>query len=472
MPTPQLISWNLTRRCNLACGHCYLDAVQRKRDCGDELSTEEAVRVIEEIAELAPGAMLVLTGGEPLLRRDLIELVATTAALDLMPVIGTNGVLLDGQRAATLGAAGAVGVGISLDSVTPDFHDRLRGLPGAWGGAVTGAHAAREAGLALQLQTTLFAENRGELEAMADLAEEMGAMAFNLFFLVCTGRGVTQTDMPQSVYEHTLADIACLQRERPHLMIRARCAPYMRRILNLRAGESADGYTEWSSACLAGRSYLRITASGEVTPCPYMPKAAGSVRWSRLREIWEGGADFVRLRSELPDGKCGGCDYRVSCGGCRARAAALHGDLMAEDPKCGYVRPADALPEPALPSPTIQTVSWTPGAAALLDRIPGFVRSRVKERMEERARWDGLATITLELMREYRPKMPFASVFARPAEPTRRRPHCRPNGRCGLQCVESACLPPGRFFTCRQLRVRAHNPTRRVDLDLRHLQAV
>ncbi|MBA3904473.1 MAG: hypothetical protein C0522_12525, partial [Rhodocyclaceae bacterium] len=266
MPTPQLVSWNLTRRCNLACGHCYLDAVQRKRDCGDELASEEAVRVVEEIAELAPGAMLVLTGGEPLLRRDLIELVRTASALELMPVIGTNGTLLDGSRAEGLRAAGAVGAGISLDSVTPAFHDRLRGLDGAWAGAVAGAQAAREAGLALQLQTTLFAENRGELGAMADLAEEMGAMALNLFFLVCTGRGVTQTDMPQAAYEETLRDIARLQRERPGLMIRARCAPYMRRMLNLHAGESAEGYTEWSSACLAGRSYLRITPNGEVTP--------------------------------------------------------------------------------------------------------------------------------------------------------------------------------------------------------------
>lgn len=413
MATPKLISWNLTRRCNLACGHCYLDAVQRKRDCGDELATEEAVRVIEEIAELAPGAMLVLTGGEPLLRRDLIDLVGHAAAFDLMPVIGTNGVLLDGPHAAALRAAGAVGVGISLDSVTPAFHDRLRGLPCAWAGAVAGARAARDAGLALQLQATLFAENRGELEAMADLAEEMGAMALNLFFLVCTGRGVTQTDMPQAVYEQTLADIARLQRQRPGLMVRARCAPYMRRLLELHAGESADGYRSWSSACLAGRSYLRITPNGEVTPCPYMPKAAGSVRWNSLSEIWETGADFVRLRTELPGGKCNSCDFRVSCGGCRARAAALHGDLMAEDPKCGYMKPADALPEPVPSSTGAQAVAWTPEAAALLERIPGFVRARVKERIEEQARKDGLAAITLDLMRAHRPQ----GVFFRPPTP-------------------------------------------------------
>jgi radical SAM protein with 4Fe4S-binding SPASM domain len=415
--TPKLVSWNLTRRCNLACGHCYLDAVQRKRDCGDELVIEEAVHLVEEIAELAPGAMLVLTGGEPLLRRDLDEIVAAAAALDLMPVIGTNGVLLDGARAERLRAAGAVGVGISLDSVTPAFHDRLRGLEGAWAGAVAGARAAREAGLALQLQTTLFAENRGELEAMADLAGEMGAMALNLFFLVCTGRGVTQTDLSQADYEETLGEIARLQRERPGLMIRARCAPYMRRLLDLHAGQSRQGYTEWSSACLAGRAYLRITPYGQVTPCPYIPRAAGSVRWQPLREIWETGADFVRLRTELPGGKCGDCDFRVSCGGCRARAAALHGDLMAEDPKCRYTRPAHAGPEPVPPAADARAVAWTPEAAALLARIPGFVRSRVMERMEQRAHRDGLEAITAEMLREHRPGMAFA--MARPASAKR-----------------------------------------------------
>lgn len=132
MSAPQLVSWNLTRRCNLACGHCYLDAVQRKSEAPGELSTEAALRVIDEIAEAAPGAMLVLTGGEPLLRADLVGLVARAAAVGLMPVIGTNGVLLDDDRARQLVQAGAAGVGVSLDSAAPGFHDRLRGRSGAW----------------------------------------------------------------------------------------------------------------------------------------------------------------------------------------------------------------------------------------------------------------------------------------------------------------------------------------------------
>lgn len=409
---PRIVSWNLTRRCNLACGHCYLDAVQRKSDCRDELATEEALRVIEELGALAPGAMLVLTGGEPLLRRDLDVLIAEAAANELMPVIGTNGVLLTPERAEALRRAGAAGVGISVDSVDPAFHDRLRGMPGAWAGAVAGMRAAREAGLGVLMQTTLFADNRNDLEAFVQLARDEGAMALNFFFLVCTGRGVTQTDLSGVDYEAALLDILRLQSQHSGLMIRARCAPYARRMLGLHAGKGAGGYADWSSACLAGRGYLRITPNGEVTPCPYIPQAEGSVRRASLREIWEGGAGFARLRGETPGGKCGACDFRFSCGGCRARALAASGDLMREDAKCAYLPSPDAMPE-ARPGavPVKAAVTWTPEAQALLERIPGFVRSRVRTRLEEAAARVSAASITLDFMRAHRPKGAYFSAL-------------------------------------------------------------
>lgn len=409
---PRLISWNLTRVCNLACGHCYLDAVQRRREAPDELTTAEALCIVDEIGDLAPGAMLVLTGGEPLLRRDLDTLVAAAAARELMPVVGTNGTLLDTKRAAALRAAGVVGVGISLDSVTPDFHDRLRGQAGALEKALAGLRAARAAGLAVQVQTTLFRENLGEIEAIADCAEEIGALALNLFFLVCTGRGVTQTDLAGAEYEAALARIANLQKNRNRLMIRARCAPYVRRMLGLHAGDEQDGYASWSSACLAGRSYFRITPEGRVTACPYIPRPAGDARAQPLADIWQTAGDFRRLREELPQGKCGGCDYRVSCGGCRARALAASGDLMGEDTKCGYRPPSDMLPE-MRPAPRPAGPEWTPEAQALLDRIPGFVRSRVRERLEEAAAREAAPAITLEFMHAHRLQGALLAAFGR-----------------------------------------------------------
>lgn len=407
-PAPLLVSWNVTGLCNLACGHCYLDAARRRRASRDELDTVAALGIVSQIAALAPGAMLVFSGGEPLLRRDLEMLMRVAAARGLTPVIGTNGTLLSEPRAIRLKASGATGVGVSIDSAEPAFHDRLRGVPGAWRAARRGAVAARRAGLALLLQATLFEENRNDIAALADMAESLGAVALNFFFMVCTGRGATRTDLTPAAYEETLACIIDLQRARPHLIIRARCAPHLRRLLGLRAGESDRHYAAWSSACLAGRGYFRITPQGRVTPCPYIPEVVGDLAKTPLREIWERHPLLLRLRTELPAGKCGDCDFRYGCGGCRARALARHGDLFAEDPNCLYVKPLQTRPEPLPASSARREVNWEPEARALLDRIPAFVRATVKARLEDRAAREGRECITLEFIREHRP--PFDSV--------------------------------------------------------------
>jgi len=402
-PQPLLVSWNITGLCNLACGYCYLDAARRKRGSRDELDTATAIGIVSQIAALAPGAMLVFSGGEPLLRRDLATLVREAATYGLAPVIGTNGTLLSERRARRLKAAGTAGVGISMDSADAAFHDRLRGVPGAWRAALRGAAAARRAGLALLLQATLFKENRNDLAALADMAESFGAVALNFFFLVCTGRGATQTDLSPTAYEQTLERIVELQRARPHILIRARCAPHLRRLLGLRAGEGNRNYAAWSSACLAGRGYFRITPQGRVTPCPYIPTVIGDLATNSLREIWERHPLLLRLRTELPAGKCGDCDFRYSCGGCRARALARHGELLAADPSCLYARPPETPPEPPATPPAHRELDWEPGARALLERIPAFVRATVKatSRSAPRAmdgaasRWNSCASAVL-----------------------------------------------------------------------------
>jgi radical SAM protein with 4Fe4S-binding SPASM domain len=416
-PAPIIISWNLTRRCNLACAHCYLDAVQRRREPSDELDTAEACRLMEQIAALAPGAMLVLSGGEPLLRRDLVALVKRAAGGGLVPVVGTNATLLGACPATALKAAGAAGIGASVDSATPEFHDRLRGRRGAWRAAMDGILAARRAGLPVALQATVFEENRGELGALADLAESLGAIALSLFFLVCTGRGVKRTDLAPTAYEEALAGIVKLQQERPRLLIRARCAPHLRRLAGLHACEARGAYAEWSSACLAGRSYFRITPQGQVTPCPYLPEVVGDAKATPLREIWERHPLLLRLRTELPGGKCGDCDFRYGCGGCRARAFAERGDVMAEDPSCAYVRSADALPERPRALAPPRRVTWEPAAQALLERIPAVVRARVAARLEECAANEGRSRISVAFMRAHRPPLPSlaACPMGRPA---------------------------------------------------------
>lgn len=402
-PAPYIVSWNLTSRCNLVCAHCYLDAVQRKTQARDELDTDHALAVVGELSRMAPGAMLVLTGGEPLLRADLARLVNAAAGGGLLPVVGTNGTLLDAERAASLKEAGAAGVGISLDSATPGFHDRLRGAPGAWAGARRGIATARAAGLAVAVQATVFEENRGELARLAAIAAQAGAMAFNVFFLVCTGRGVTQTDLTSASYEETLHEIVRLQDRHGGLKVRARCAPYMRRLQGLHAGESGRGYADWSSACLAGRRYFRITPQGAVTPCPYIPAAVGDLKTQSLQAIWRGHPTLSALRNDLPGGKCGACDFRYGCGGCRARALAAFDDVMAEDPKCAYVRPPGRAPEAPPAAAERPGVAWTPDAEARLLRVPAFIRGKVRTMLEARAESEGANRITIEFVARHRP---------------------------------------------------------------------
>ncbi|MCR4300079.1 MAG: SPASM domain-containing protein [Sulfuricaulis sp.] len=147
----------------------------------------------------------------------------------------------------------------------------------------------------------------------------------------------------------------------------------MRRVRGLHVGEQGEGYAEWPSACLAGRKYFRITPQGTVTPCPYLPGTVGDLRTQTLRGVWEQNVELQRLRTEYPGGKCGACDYRLSCGGCRARAYAACGDIMAEDPKCPYIPAADAGPETRI-EPAAPPLTWTPEARARLTRIPAFLR--------------------------------------------------------------------------------------------------
>lgn len=404
MGTIRLISWNLTQRCNLACGHCYLDARQRRDPVAGETDTAEALRRIKDLAATAPGAMVILTGGEPLLRRDLEELVRAAVDGGLVPVIGSNGVLLSKRRAASLKDAGAAGIGISVDSTEADVHDAVRGKKGAWSATLAGIAMARSVDLPVLVQSTLFERNRHQVTDLVNLARAAGAAAINFFFLVCTGRGATQTDISPAAYEEALRKILELQEAHTDILIRARCAPYLRRLKGVHAGESRGTFADWSSSCLAGRSYIRITPEGQVTPCPYIQRAVGDLRTQSLETILAGAEDIRRLRDERPAGKCGRCDWRLSCGGCRARALAAGGDLMAEDPKCGYIPGPEAVPETLdAAAPAATTVRWHPEALDRLARIPSFVRERVRERLEKRAAEVGLTEVTAEFMQSSKP---------------------------------------------------------------------
>jgi radical SAM protein with 4Fe4S-binding SPASM domain len=396
-----LLAVNLTRRCNLACAHCYLDATTLRDGAPDELTTVEVCALLDEVADRSNETMVVLTGGEPLLRPDLVELVAHGSGLGLAMVVGTNGTLLDADRVAALKTAGALGVGISVDSLDPALHDGFRGRPGSWQKTLDGIEACRRQGLPFQVHFSVTAANAGELPAMIDFARSSGARVLNLFFLVCTGRGESMTDISPEQYEQVLEQIVRAQQQSDDLLIRARCAPHFKRVayqvdptLPLTRAQGYEG-----GGCLAGRHYCRVAPDGAVTACPYIAESEGSVREQPFWSIWDGSANFRALRNPQLGGKCGDCEFRMLCGGCRARPLARGDGLLDADPWCSYQPRGAAVIEPLADSPD-SMVTWDPVAEQRLARVPPFLRKMVRKRAESHVLEQGETRVTPEHMQQ------------------------------------------------------------------------
>lgn len=381
---PSLISWNLTRRCNLRCPHCYLSA---GKAADDELSTADCLALLDEMKGLGT-EMVILTGGEPLLRRDIYDIARYATELGMWVVMGTNGVLVTDQVARKMVECGVKGVGISIDSLDPETHGAFRGGgTKSWEHAVRALEICRNHGLQVLVQTTVMSMNYDEIPRMIDFAREKGAWSFNLYFLVQTGRGQQLNDL-NPVQTHRMLEqlVEAQDRYRP-MLVRAKCAPQFKQI----AYEKGRAGLE-SGGCMAGTRYARITPEGNVTPCPYMTVVAGNVRRSSFAEVWQSSPVFHALRD--PDrlkGRCGACEFRELCGGCRCRAYAATGDMLAEDPACLY-QPGTLNFDHVAPE-------WSEEAAKRLERIPiAFIRSKVKEGVEAYARRHRILFITEETM--------------------------------------------------------------------------
>lgn len=413
---PQVVSWNVTQACNLRCPHCYLGAAKR---AARELSTAEALSLIDELAALG-AELLILTGGEPLLRHDLLTLARHASGRGLMVVVGSNGTMLDAQAARALKESGVRGVGISLDSLSPEKHDAFRGVGGAWQKALHAIDVCLAAGLEVALQTSVLPMNHEEVPRIAEFARDKGVLAFNAYFLVCTGRGEKLTDITPGQHEALLEELIAVQArhsgEQDRFMVRAKCAPHVKRLARegLERGELGPAAAVMllaGAGCPAGRSYLRIGPEGDVTPCPYLPGALGNVRRQKLREIWQQSEPLQKLRRLELRGRCGACEFKEQCGGCRARALAVGGDLFGEDPWCTYLpaAPAEARGRSA--------IVWNAEALARIAKVPPFIRSRVMQGVEAYARARGIALITPDLLVEVR------AAFARsPAAGHQRQP--------------------------------------------------
>ena len=324
-----IVSWNTTNACNMYCAHCYRDAGCKAEE---ELSTQEAKTLLEQIAR-AGFKIMIFSGGEPLTRPDILELVAYATKLGLRSVFGTNGTLITMDMAQKLKAAGAMGMGISLDSLDKTKHDEFRRFAGAWDGAVRGMRNCRAVGLPFQIHTTVMDWNQAELEDMTDFAVELGAVAHHFFFLVPTGRARTieEESLRAEAYEDVLTRIMKKQQQ-VSIELKPTCAPQFMRI-----ADQLGMKTRFRRGCLAGTSYCIISPRGKVQPCAYLNMELGDVRETPFDEIWKNSDVLQKLRTLDYKGGCGSCNYKRACGGCRARAAYYHdGDYMAEEPWCLY----------------------------------------------------------------------------------------------------------------------------------------
>ena len=407
--TPHVVAWNLTKRCNLECAHCYI-AAGAWQATTDELGTADCLRIVDEILEVNPSPMLILSGGEPLLRDDLEAIAARASEEGATVVVGTNGTRLTDRRIDSLMGAGVRGVAISVDSLDPRYHDRFRHGTGALADTLSAVDRLRRHRLDFVVQTSLTRGNRSELRRLVAWAAEREAVAFNLYFLVATGRGSGMAGLSPAENDEVLAELTDLQREyRGRMMIRSKCQPQIMR--HVYDADPESPLLNYETRCPCGVQYCRITPEGRVTPCPYLPVVAGDLRRQSFGDVWRDSAVFARIRAGEPGGKCGRCEYREICGGCRARAYADSGDFTAADESCAY-EPADQR-DPVARTRDVRYgmtaepgLEWSDDARDRIDRIPSFVRGVVVERVEKFARERGHARVTAELMAEVRSALP------------------------------------------------------------------
>jgi radical SAM protein with 4Fe4S-binding SPASM domain len=382
---PRLIFWEVTKGCNLRCIHCRATATELSSPL--DLPTTKALNLIEQFSQVSL-PILVLSGGEPLFRADLFDLARYATARGLRVALATNGTLVLPEIARQIVDSGVRRVSISLDGADAFTHDAFRGIPGAFEAALRGFRNLKALGMSLQINMTIARHNAHQLPAVLDLCRRIGADALHTFLLVPVGCGVdiaAEQMVPADEYEKILNWFYDRAQE-GGIELKATCAPHyfrvvrQRRAAERRAAPSAfassagpvpgspsdaigpvevtmpgstgvglfpppaktghghpDGLNAMTKGCLAGTGVCFISHQGEVYPCGYLPVLAGDLRKQSFAEIWEHASVFEQLRdTDNLKGKCGCCEFRNICMGCRARAFAASGDYLDEEPFCVY----------------------------------------------------------------------------------------------------------------------------------------
>lgn len=330
--------WEMTAACNLHCIHCHASG---GKPAADELTTEEAKRLFDQLAEVSEFRMVAFTGGEPLVRNDLFELLAYTQALGFTNTLATNATLIDDEVACDLRRYGVAIGAVSLDGFDAETHDFVRGQPGSFEAALRGIRALRRAGIPLHINITAMEYNLDQLEPLMALVDELGTAILIMYQLVPVGRGqgIGEAALDIGANERLIRFMAQAQSGIRAIMEPVAGPQYWPFLLQ-RAGIKSGPLLRLAEAvfhgCSAGRGFVYIKPNGEVWPCPFIELSCGNVRETPFSTIWATAPIFedLRKREERLKGRCGECEYRRLCGGCRGRTLAVTGDYLAEDPSC------------------------------------------------------------------------------------------------------------------------------------------
>ncbi len=341
---PRLIAWEVTRSCELNCVHCR--AAARFGPYSNELSTEEIFKTMENIASFAK-PIIIITGGDPMMRADVFDVAKYGTELGLRMVMAPCGRMITDETVEKMIDSGIRRISISIDGATAESHDNFRRVNGAFDDAIKAMDVAKRNGLEFQVNTTVTKQNVHELEQILELAINAGAVAFDTFLLVPTGRGKELADQEISPekYEEVLNWIYERKQDSP-IQFKPTCAPHFYRILRQREKEKGKAVTPqthgldaMTKGCMGGQSFAFISHTGKVQICGFMDVECGDIRKENynFQHIWETSPVFLQMRDlDNYHGRCGYCEYRKVCGGCRARAYATTGDYLAEEPYCIY----------------------------------------------------------------------------------------------------------------------------------------
>ena len=343
---PKWIAWEITRRCNLKCIHCRSSSEIEVKDHPD-FSTKEAFRIIDDITSYAK-PVIVLSGGEPLLRKDVFEIAQYGSEKGLRMCLATNGTLVTDTVCEKIKGSGIKIVSLSLDGSDETIHDNFRNQKGAFSGIINTAKLFKTYGIEFIINSSFTKRNQEEIPRVYKLAKELGATAWYMFMIVPTGRGeeIMSELISKEDYEEILEWHYQMEKDEKDMLVRPTCAPHYYRIVLQKSKQEGAKFerrtlkfsTGGAKGCIAGQLIALIDVDGNVLPCSYFPKPAGNVNRQSFKDIWENSELFKELRDfKKYKGKCGSCEYISVCGGCRARAYSVYGDYLAEEPFCGYI---------------------------------------------------------------------------------------------------------------------------------------